>query len=216
MKSKRVLLSGLIGLCIIVASTFCVAKDTRLLEYKPYNQVLHYVANNLKSKHLQFDSRLINHRNKAVKIHLLKNGETQSKIGVLQDNHVSLPLYSEAEAQQYQLRFNIPDKDIYLFLYLSFKMLPQEIGYDELFVALEDKNAIKHIMGGKDTWFNPDFDKLWFRFDQPSTITLKNENLENVLSSNDGDIMLHLDPKILGTNTFIAFSHIPSAVLALN
>lgn len=192
------------------------AQQTKTLEYFPFNEAVHYVETNLKSKYLSFEVSVVNNRNKPLEIWLLENGNRKMMLDVMPSNVVTLPTFSAKQAKQHQLYFTLSDKDIYLLLSLRFKPLPQAIAYDELFLALNDQNAIKHILGGEASWLNPDFDTLWLRFDAPSSITIKSTAVEKTIRTHEQDIMLKVDKDILGTRAMITFEHIPAFVHMLN
>jgi hypothetical protein len=192
------------------------ADDTKTQDYYKINRVLQYAQNELKSEYLELDSSLINHRRKAIEVWLLEDGKRKSQLNILAENRVTLPIFSEAEAKRHQLFFTAADKDIYIFLNLRFTQLPKRIGYDDLFAALDDYNAVKAIMNGPPSWLTPDFDTLWLIFELPSSLTIKGDTVERILASNGKDIMLKKDPKIMGSGAYLVFESLPATVLALN
>lgn len=214
MKSNKTLATILLVVGIL-ASAFANASQ-KIVDYYRYNQVLQYVNTGLKSEYLILESVLVNHRNKALEVWLLEDGKKKSIIHVLEGNRVTLPLLSDEQAKKHQFVFSASDKDIYILLYLRFKPLPKSIGYDELFFALDDYNAVKAILAPKVSWLNPDFDTLWLRFDSPASLFIKGDRYEQQIDANEGDIMLKIDERILGTNAQIRFDHAPTSVIALN
>jgi hypothetical protein len=206
----------LILLTPLLLSCDSLVSSKKVREYYPINRVLQYFETDLKSKYLRLEPVLINHRLKDLEIWLLDDGERKMIIEPLSDGRVELPIYTNEEARTHQLLFNVPDKDIYIFLNMRFTELPSRIAYDDLFVALDDYNAVKAILNEAPSWLTPDFYKLWLIFDAPSSLSIQTETFEKKINSKGNDIMLQRDPDIFGKGAYISFESIPSTVHALN
>lgn len=184
----------------------------KTIAYDKINPIVQFAQHDKRSPLAVLDARVAYDDSRPLRVWL--SGPMGQEL-VLEDGRLrGLPAMSPDDAKRHTLHFDRPDKDVTLTLSFSLIVERTELAYQDLFLAVNDANALKKRTAGALAWLVPDFEALRFQFDGPATVSFEAGGRERSVGTDAGHALrIDLEPAVLKANPTVRFSRLPRHVM---
>ena len=204
-------------IALSVASSLGFAGEFKRVEYSKINAVLQYVQDEVKSPMAQLNTRVSYSGKGEIKAWLEGAGLPKQPLPIDNDDNITLPLLTDAEANALTLVLNQPEHLTSLSVTL-FLTPPAEnvMPYQTLFACLDDINGLTEKMAGGMSWLTPTLKTLQFHFGQPATITMTADGKTTTYRTDEThSIELKRNKRVEARNPTVVFSRQAKSVVTL-